>query len=119
ALEQRGELFPDKELQTDVLRTVDMDVSYEAETVQGEDIPVQSLSARVQVEDGKAAVAPLRLGMANGTVEGEMGLDARQQTPSAEARLTFSEMELKSFFQDSQFVQETGGKLSGRINIAG
>ncbi|MGE4220929.1 MAG: AsmA family protein [Alphaproteobacteria bacterium] len=119
ALEARQDAFPDRPLQTELLKVMDMDVRFEAASIHSEVLPVDSLSARVRVEDGRAVAKPLRFTVAQGAIEGEMALNAREQPASADARLSFKDLELKEFFRDSRFVEQTGGKFQGWVSLLG
>ena len=76
-LEERGELFPNVPLHVERLRAMNMDVSLDAKRVVAPSyLPVQSLTARVQVENGRAIVRPLDMGFGGGKAEGELSVDA-------------------------------------------
>lgn len=118
-LDAQQNAFSAKQLQTELLRVMDMDVTYEAARIHSEDLPMDSLAARVKVKDGRAAANPLRFTVAQGVIEGEMALNAREQPASADARLSFRNLELKEFFRDSRFVEETGGRFQGWVSLLG
>ena len=119
ALQQSKKLFPDQPLNMAPLRAMDMDVTLDAATVEGDGLPIDSLHTRVVVDNGRAEAKPLKIGVGGGLIEGEMVLNARDKVPSAAARLAFHDIELRKFFQDSTFIDQMGGKFNGRFVILG
>jgi uncharacterized protein involved in outer membrane biogenesis len=119
-LEEKGELFPDVPLHVERLRAMNMDVSLDAKKVVAPDyLPVDTLFAHVVIEDGHARVKPLKLGLAGGTVEGTLGIDARPDQPKVDTDLKLGQIALAQFFRNTRFFDTTEGKLDGRINLAG
>ena len=115
-----GELFPDVPLHVERLRAMNMDVTLDARRVVAPSyLPVQSIAARVQVENGRATVRPLNMGFGNGRVEGELSVDASTDIPTTRVNLRFDGIDLASFFRGSRFFDTTNGKLRGRIVLAG
>ena len=119
-LEERSELFPSVPLHVERLRAMNMDVSLDAKRVVAPSyLPVQSLAARVQVENGRATVRPLDLGFGGGKVVGELSVDAAAANPTSRVNLRFDGVELAAFFRGSRFFDTTDGRLKGRIVLAG
>jgi uncharacterized protein involved in outer membrane biogenesis len=99
---------------------MNMDVSLDAKRVVAPSyLPVQSLAARVQVENGRATVRPLDLGFGGGKVVGELSVDAAAANPTSRVNLRFDGVELAAFFRGSRFFDTTDGRLKGRIVLAG
>jgi hypothetical protein len=78
-------------------------------------LPVQSLMARVQVENGRAFVRPLDIGFGGGRLAGELSVDAATDTPTSRVNLRFDGVELAAFFRGARFFDTTKGRLRGRI----
>jgi AsmA family protein len=117
---ETGELFPNVPLHVERLRAMDMDVTLDAKRVIAPPyVPVQSLSARVQVEDGQALVRPLDMAFGGGKVAGDLAIDARTDNPTMRANVRYQEVDLAAFFRGSRFFDTTKGKLRGRIVLAG
>jgi hypothetical protein len=119
-LEARSELFPNVPLHVERLRAMNMDVALDAKRVAAPSyLPVQSIAARVRVENGRAIVRPFNMGFGNGRVEGELSVDASTEVPATRMNLRFDAIDLAAFFRDSRFFDTTNGKLRGRIVLAG
>jgi uncharacterized protein involved in outer membrane biogenesis len=119
-MESEGELFPDVKLKTEKLRVMDMKVTLNAKKVVAENyLPIQSLEGHVEIDNGRAILKPFKMRVANGNVEGEMTLDAREDVPKVIADLALSNLDLKSFFKGSPYVDTTDGKLHARVKLTG
>jgi hypothetical protein len=120
-LKARGELFPNIPLHVEKLRAMNMDVTLDARKVVAPDyLPVQALSFRVLINDGVAKVNPIKLALiGSGTISGELGLDARTDTPKVHANLNGTGIELKTFFRNSKFFDTTQGGVLGHVNLVG
>lgn len=120
-LEATGNLFPNTPLHVEKLRAMNMDVTLDARKVVAPDyLPVQALSFRVRIDNGVAKVNPLKLAvLGGGAITGELGLDARTDTPKVHANLRGNAIELKTFFRNSRFFDTTHGKMQGAVNLAG
>lgn len=119
-MEAEGELFPDVPLKMEKLRVMDMDVTLDAKKVNAENyLPIQSLDGRVKIDNGRAVLDPLKMGVANGTVEGKMVLNARESVPGVTADLALSNLDLALFFRGSPYFETTGGKVQAKVNVDG
>ncbi len=119
-LEAEGELFPDVKLQMEKLRVMDMSVTLKAPKVVAENyLPIQSLDGHVDIDNGRAVLKPFKLGVANGSVDGTMILDARDDLPKVETDLTLSNLDLKTFFKGSPYFDTTDGKMHARVKMKG
>jgi len=120
-LRARGELFPNIPLHVEKLRAMNMDVSLDARKVVAPDyLPVRALSFHVLIDNGVAKVNPIKLALiGSGTIAGELGLDARTETPRVHANLTGTGIELKTFFRNSKFFDTTQGGVQARVNLVG
>jgi hypothetical protein len=120
-LQARGELFPNVPLHVEKLRAMNMDITLDARKVVAPDyLPVQALSGRVLINNGVAKVSPIKLALiGSGSITGELGLDARTDTPKVHANLTGTAIQLKTFFRNSKFFDTTQGGIQGHVNLVG
>jgi len=94
-----ADIFPETPLADERLHAMDMDVTFNGKQIIAEYLPIDSLSTRIQLTDGRALLRPLNIGISDGVVEGEAALNAREETPSADAHLTFQDLKLMPFFK--------------------
>jgi uncharacterized protein involved in outer membrane biogenesis len=119
-MKAEGNLFPDKPLETEKLRAMDMDVTLDAKKVIAAPyLPVKAITFNVKVDDGNAQLSKLNMAVANGTVTGKMGLDARKDTPVATAELFLKNLDLATFFKGSDYIETTNGKIGGKVTLQG
>jgi uncharacterized protein involved in outer membrane biogenesis len=119
-MKAEGNLFPDKPLQTEKLRAMDMDVALDAKKVVAAPyLPVKAIAFNVKVDDGNAQLSKLNMAIAGGTITGKLGLDARKEVPVATAELFLKNLDLKTFFQDSEYIKTTNGKIGGKVTLQG
>lgn len=112
-------VFPDIPIASERLHAMNMDVTFKGEQVMSPAVPVERLEFRVQVDNGRALARPLSFAVAGGTVFGEMALNGREKVPSADADLTFENLDLKPFFRNSDFFEQMGGRFLGRLYLLG
>jgi uncharacterized protein involved in outer membrane biogenesis len=119
-MKAEGNLFPDQPLQVEKLRAMDMDVTLDAKKVNAAPyLPVKAITFNVKVDDGNAQMTKLNMAVAGGSISGKLGLDARKDTPLATADLFIQNLDLATFFQGSEYVQTTGGKVGGKVTLQG
>jgi hypothetical protein len=120
-LEATGDLFPNVPLHVEKLRAMNMDVTLDAKRVVAPDyLPVQALNFRVLLNNGVATVKPLTLALVgSGTIAGELGIDARTDTPRVNANLSGRGIELKTFFRNSKYFDTTQGGVQGHVQLVG
>lgn len=119
-LVEEGKLFPDIPIAAERLRLMDMNVTLQApKVISRTELAVTSLEATVRVEDGRAVADPFRMGVAGGTVAGQLALNGREDIPSADVDITFDGLALSAFFRDSEYFDTMGGTLSGELYLLG
>jgi len=78
------------------------------------------LSFRVLINNGVATANPIKLAvLGGGGITGELGIDARTDTPKVHANLRGDGIELKTFFRNSRFFDTTQGRMQGAVNLTG
>ncbi|HEY4164254.1 MAG TPA: AsmA family protein [Dongiaceae bacterium] len=119
-LKAQENLFPDQPMHVEKLHAMDMDVKLVAkQVVAAPYLPVKAINFQVKVDNGNATMTDLKLAMASGTITGKMGLDARTDNPVATVNLRMRDLNLAAFFQGSEYVQTTNGKVGGNITLQG
>ncbi|MCL2340227.1 MAG: AsmA family protein, partial [Proteobacteria bacterium] len=102
-----GRIFPNDPLPVAALRSVDADLSLQVgKLTLDAATQLTDVALTVQLNGGRLAVKPLRLGVAGGTIEGEIGLDASGKIPTATVGLTGRQVELGK-------LEAVKGSLSG------
>lgn len=119
-LEQSDNLFPDVKLNFEKLKVMDMDVTLTANEVRSKSyLAVTSLKGHVVIENGVATLDPLELGLAKGMVSGQIRLDSNEEPATIATDLDLSDLDLGTFFQESEYLDATDGKLDGLVKLEG
>ena len=119
-LAKSDSIFPDVPLNVDKLKVMDMDVTLDAKKVNSQAyFAVASLNAHVKIDNGKAVVDPIKLGVANGDVAGKMSLDSNAKPAAVSTDLNLSKLDLAAFFKSSKYFDATNGKIDGRVQLNG
>lgn len=114
-----GKLFPETPVDLERLRAMNMDVHFAAEQIETPGFAFETMDATLDLQDGLAVVDPLRFGIADGTVAGSLTLDGRQDVPAAALDMRIDHVAIAKFFASSEFAQEMGGLLRGRVELQG
>ena len=113
-------IFPDVQLNVDKLKVMDMDVTLDAKKVNSQAyFAVASLKGHVKIDNGKAIIDPVKLGVANGDVAGRMSLDSNTNPASVSTDLDLSNFDLAAFFKNSKYFDATTGKIDGHVLLSG
>ncbi len=119
-LEKSDNIFPDVPLNVDKLKIMDMDVTLDAKEVKSESyLAVSALTAHVKINDGKAVVEPVKLGVAGGEMSGKLMLDSNTKPATVAANIGLAKLDLKTFFKSSQYFDTTSGKIDGVVDLTG
>ena len=114
-----GGLLPDTPLDVERLKALDMDIELIGERVNAQSLPIDKLDMRFVVREGRVQVEPLVFYVADGRIAGAVMVDGGAAPPEAAADLVVSDLDLKPFFRDSEFVEEMDGRFVGRIDLRG
>jgi uncharacterized protein involved in outer membrane biogenesis len=114
-----GGLLPDTPIDVERLKAMDMDIELIGEQVNAQSLPIDKLDMRFVVRQGRVRVEPLVFHVADGRIAGAVMVDAGSTPPEAAVDLVVSNLDLKPFFRDSEFVDEMDGRFIGRIDLRG
>ena len=118
-------LIPAIDLPTDWLDDLALDVDLELAGIEGLSDQFERAVAHAGVRDRRFALsaveATLRAGSSirDGSISGEVVLDARQAPPSADLTLDLREIDLDPFIAGTPLTENFAGILHGRLNLAG
>lgn len=111
-------VFPSRDYDAVSLRKMDADVRLQAHHVNSPKLPLDSMTAHLLLEDGDLHLNPLNFGVAGGTIESVIHLDARQTPMGAEADVHARKLQLQQL-ADIGAVPESAGLIGGRIQLSG
>ena len=80
-------LLPDTSLNLTRLRASDLDVTLDADQLVAPSLPFNGMNVHFKLNDGLLKLDPMTLSLADGTAQGTLQLDARQDVPSVATNL--------------------------------
>ncbi|MGE5504654.1 MAG: AsmA family protein [Actinomycetota bacterium] len=112
-------VLPDRPLQLDRLRAMDMEVRFTGRHIEGRDMPLKRLDAALGLDGGLLVLDPLSFTLKQGEFSGRIELDGRRDVPAARLDLRLSRVDFGQFFAGTRFAGKMSGIMDGRIQVAG
>jgi AsmA family protein len=113
-------VLPAAVLDVQRLKAMDADVWYSATRVRhAQALPVDRLSAHIQLQKGVLRLEPLQVGLAGGQVAGLIHIDGNMQPAAVKAKLDARLLQLNQLFPTVQLTRGSLGKLNGHIDLQG
>lgn len=116
--QRSGRLFPTATLSGERLRSMDADVHLVATALTSAPVPMDTLDARLLMDDGLMRIDPLIFEFAGGDARGDVTLDAREMPATARTSLQLRSIELPRLMGED-LGDGTRGSLAGRVELAG
>jgi AsmA family protein len=114
------QMFSDEALGLDALRNRDAIVRYEADNVNANDIPLNAVDLKAELDNGLLVVEPLQLAVGKGKAEGRLRLDVRPEQRTGELHLSISSVNLTPLLREADFpqvAQDSTGTIGGRLDL--
>lgn len=113
-------VLPDRPFEPDRWDSMDADVSVKAGTVKRpEQLPIQNLSARLQLKDRVVRLNPLEFGIAGGKLTGPVTLDGTKSPIRAEVKMRVQSLQLAQLFPTIKQNQMSVGDVGGLVELNG
>lgn len=117
---REGRVLPGKTLDFSRLHALDADLAYAADRIRNAPRwPLESLQARVRLQDGQLRLEPLVLGVAGGRLAGSLGIDARLQPAALQLQMEARGLALGRLLPAVQTSRSSLGAVSGRVQLQG
>jgi uncharacterized protein involved in outer membrane biogenesis len=114
-----GRVIPDTQLPVSWLDRVNGVVHLKIEQAEVPYVALDAFDVRFTLRDGRIEANPLEIGLAGGTITGELALNGRGDTPSADADLSYEGLRLKRAVRGTRFESETSGTIQGHLYLLG
>jgi AsmA family protein len=113
-------VLPDQPFDPARWDSVDADVRVKAGTIRRpEQLPLQNLSARIQMKDRVLTLNPLEFGIAGGKFAGPVTLDGRKETIRADLQMRVQKLQLGELFPTIQSNKASVGDIGGLVELRG
>lgn len=119
-LQGQGRIMPDATLDVSRIRAVDADVTYRAVAIRNTPMDLKSGSVHVKLNDGLLRAEDLAFVLPQGSINGEVQLDARKEMPVTRMDLRLANARLEHLLP-FQFQGSTpfAGPVVGRARLTG
>ncbi len=111
-----GRLFANQPLPFQPLRTINLDLALQIGTLRTDDQVLTNVVTDLQLKDGRLTLQPFRTGLAGGTVEGDISLDASGKIPAATVHLNARQVALDQLIKPAPI---RGSKGDLQVNLKG
>lgn len=112
-------ILPATPLDLKRLRNGNMDLTLKAQKLNAPGWPLSDMDTHIILTGGLLELKPLRFGVADGTTEGFIVLDGRNDVPAVKTDLYFKHLSLQPFFTGSSFASFSKGTFDARAQLAG
>lgn len=90
-------LLPDVPLAVDRVNQMDANIHYKAASVQSQDLPLRSFELKMMIDHGVLKAAPVSFVLTQGTITGNVTIDARKKMPAVAADIRVRDIKLEQF----------------------
>jgi uncharacterized protein involved in outer membrane biogenesis len=111
--------IPQMPINIERLRAADLDVGFKAQRINAPSAPLDNMDTRFLLKEGLLIIDPLKFGIADGTIDGKVGLDGRQDLPKVTTDLAIKRLSFKRFLQGTRFESLSEGRFGGRVLVSG
>jgi uncharacterized protein involved in outer membrane biogenesis len=113
-------VLPKSTLDLARLKAMNSDVHFIAAKVTNvQHLPLERFDVRVRLQDGVLNLDPMRLGVAGGTLTGQMRIDSHANPAVTAVDLNARGLELAKLVRDADIIKGSFGKLYGDIELKG
>jgi len=117
---RKGGVLPDSPFDPGRWDSVDADVRIKAGTIKRpEQLPIENLSARIQMKDRVLTLNPLEFGIAGGKLVGPVKLDGSGDTIKADLKMRVQKLQLAQLFPTLKQNKGSVGDLTGLVELTG
>jgi AsmA family protein len=115
----RTRVFPDEPYDLKALRAGDAKVKFHGQEIITPNLPIDNLTANLQLENGKLTLKPLNFGIGIGKITANITLDAQEQdTLLTIADIQINRVQLKRLLADTRFSTQSAGEFVGSANLS-
>lgn len=106
-------LLPDVPLAVDRVNQMDANIHYKAASVQSQDFPLRSFELKMTIDHGVLKAAPVSFALTQGTIAGNVTIDARKKIPAVAADIRVRDIKLEQFVAKQK---DKSSMLEGTVN---
>jgi len=123
AVQPADKVLPVERFKTERWTSIDADIKFSADKIiHAKELPINKLTATLQLQDGVLSLLPLNFGMAGGDLHSNIRLDgsgrAGKHAILAEMKVTARHLQLKQLFPGLKPLHASAGELDGAASLS-
>ena len=107
-------VLPDDLINTERLRAINASVDFKGKRVQVDKLPLDSLTLKMELEDGEMNINPLKFSVGDGTVNSTIELSADKQPIRGNLATEIRQVNLNKVMEPIDIRQDSAGIIGGR-----
>ena len=111
-------LLPTVAIDLPRIRSADIHLAYKADSIKGENVPFDSLAAKLDIDDGRIRLTPLRLGIGGGALTGNFDLNPTGDMLAADIAVTLDRVNIGKLLS-SWGLGSGQGPITGSARLKG
>jgi AsmA family protein len=112
-----GKVLPSRPLGFDKIAAANVDIQFTIDDFRNTGLPLDSAQGRLHILDRRVTLAPLKVGLARGSVDGRLELDTRKLPASASLNMRATRLHLRDLMPGSDSRDFTSGVLGGHASL--
>jgi uncharacterized protein involved in outer membrane biogenesis len=112
-----GRVLPHEPFSLDKLRVANANVKFRGDRVVTDKLPLEKITAALNLHDGVLTLHPLDFGVAGGDLVSHIRMDARQQLIRTRADIAVKHLRLEKLFPSFRLNQANAGVITGHIKL--
>ncbi|MGN6701791.1 MAG: AsmA family protein [Burkholderiaceae bacterium] len=112
-----NKVLPVEKFRTDRWHDLDIDVAFEGKKIVSKKVPADTLSTKIKLQDSVLTLSPLHVGMADGTLDGDIRLDGKEEPLKGKMTVSARHLQLKRLFPAMQTGKARVGQLNGDLSL--
>jgi len=113
-MQPEDKVLPVETFKTERWTAIDADVQFTGKKIiRQKELPINNLVTRLQLKDGVLSLAPLKFGVAGGSLTATLRLDSNKKPVQADMRMSARHLKLNELFPTLRSMQASLGEING------
>lgn len=113
-----NKVLPVERFKTERWKAIDADVQFTGKKIiRQKELPINHLVTRLQLKDGVLSLAPLKFGVAGGSLVATLRLDSSMKPMQAELKMSARHLKLHALFPTLRSMQASLGEINGEAAL--
>ncbi|MBV8399787.1 MAG: AsmA family protein, partial [Acetobacteraceae bacterium] len=109
-------LLPDQSFNIPKLKAADFQVKYRGQRIEGRSMPLDNLAVNLTITDGNIHLEPIQFGVGQGTIDGNVALDEKDNVLHTRAGVDFHKLDVARMLQSTHMFGGAG-TVGGRLEL--